>query len=65
MLLFEMSSPVILASKASKPAPSSGGTANVRTEVTIGYVAFLVAEKIFRKREGNVLGSARRYGAFK
>jgi hypothetical protein len=64
MLLFEMSPPVVLSSKTSKLAPNSCKAADVVAEVTIVSMAFLVAEKVFRKRKGNALGSARRNGTF-
>ena len=64
MLLFEMSPPVVLSSKASKLAPNSCKAADVMAKVTIVSIAFLVTEKVFRKRKGNALGSARRHGAF-
>jgi hypothetical protein len=64
MLLFEMSPPVVLSSKTSKLAPNSCKAADVVAKVTIVSMAFLVAEKVFRERKRNALGSARRHGAF-
>jgi hypothetical protein len=59
-----MSPPVILSSEPNKLASYSCKAADATAEVTSGSMALLMAEKVFPKRKGNALGSARRHGAF-
>lgn len=65
MLLFEMSSPVVLSSEASELSASCGKAADVMTKVSLITMASLVTEKVFRKRKCKVAGSARGCGTFK
>ena len=61
MLLFEMSSPVVLSSEAGELPTSCDKAADVRTKVPLIAMASLVTEKVFRKRK---CGSARGCGTF-
>jgi hypothetical protein len=62
MLIFEMSSPVILSSKASELPTNGSRATGVMTKVALVTMTSLVTEKVFCKSKCKVIDSARRFG---